>query len=116
MTASPADRSPASRTTVENAVRGLAQFDLDFLTVHGDPHVVRAAKEGAAGKEGGCQLRPAERGDGPALQQGLDGYTGVEDSSVSSLDWDSPPQHTLNAGLSPSMTLSRDAGDSADPA
>lgn len=35
--------------TVENAVRGLAQFDLDFLTVHGDPHVVRAAKEGAAG-------------------------------------------------------------------
>ena len=37
--------------TVENAVRGLAQFDLDFLTVHGDPYVVRAAKEGAAGKE-----------------------------------------------------------------
>ena len=37
--------------TVENAVRGLAQFDLDFLTVHGDPHVVGAAKEGSAGKE-----------------------------------------------------------------
>ena len=37
--------------TVEKAVRGLAQFDLDFLTVHGDPHVVRAAKEGAAGKD-----------------------------------------------------------------
>jgi orotidine-5'-phosphate decarboxylase len=35
--------------TVENAVRGIAQFNLDFLTVHGDPHVVRAAKEGAAG-------------------------------------------------------------------
>jgi len=35
--------------TVETAVRGLAQFDLDFLTVHGDPHVIRAAKEGAAG-------------------------------------------------------------------
>lgn len=34
--------------TVETAVRGLAQFDLDFLTVHGDPHVVKAAKEGAA--------------------------------------------------------------------
>jgi orotidine-5'-phosphate decarboxylase len=33
--------------TVEAAVRGLARFDLDFLTVHGDPHVVRAAKEGA---------------------------------------------------------------------
>ena len=37
--------------TVEAAVRGLARFDLDFLTVHGDPHVVRAAKEGAAGKD-----------------------------------------------------------------
>ncbi len=37
--------------TVEKAVRGLAQFDLDFLTVHGDPHVVRAAKEGAAGTD-----------------------------------------------------------------
>ncbi|MEV8467871.1 orotidine-5'-phosphate decarboxylase [Fluviibacterium sp. DFM31] len=35
--------------TVEHAVRGLAQFDLDFLTVHGDPHVVHAAREGAAG-------------------------------------------------------------------
>ena len=37
--------------TIENAVRGLAQFDLDFLTVHGDPHVVRAAKQGAAGSQ-----------------------------------------------------------------
>ena len=37
--------------TVEAAVRGLAQFDLDFLTVHGDPHVVRAAKEGSGGKD-----------------------------------------------------------------
>ena len=32
--------------TVENAVAGLAQFDLDFLTVHGDPNVVRAAVAG----------------------------------------------------------------------
>lgn len=37
--------------TIESAVRGLAQFDLDFLTVHGDPHVVRAACEGAAGRD-----------------------------------------------------------------
>ncbi|AZV79767.1 orotidine-5'-phosphate decarboxylase [Parasedimentitalea marina] len=37
--------------TVENAVRGLAQFDLDFLTVHGDPYVVSAAKQGAAGSD-----------------------------------------------------------------
>jgi orotidine-5'-phosphate decarboxylase len=35
--------------TVEAAVRGLCRFDIDFLTVHGDPHVVRAAKEGASG-------------------------------------------------------------------
>ena len=32
--------------TVENAVTGLSQFDLDFLTVHGDPNVVRAAVVG----------------------------------------------------------------------
>jgi orotidine-5'-phosphate decarboxylase len=33
--------------TVEAAVRGIAQYEIDFLTVHGDPHVVRAAREGA---------------------------------------------------------------------
>lgn len=37
--------------TVTAAVRGIAQFDLDFLTVHGDPHVVAAAREGAAGSD-----------------------------------------------------------------
>ncbi|ATI40821.1 orotidine-5'-phosphate decarboxylase [Pacificitalea manganoxidans] len=37
--------------TVEAAVRGLSRFDLDFLTVHGDPHVVRAAAEGKRGSE-----------------------------------------------------------------
>lgn len=37
--------------TVEKAVRGVSQYDIDFLTVHGDPHVVRAAKQGAAGKD-----------------------------------------------------------------
>lgn len=37
--------------TVEAAVRGIAQFDLDFLTVQGDPQVVAAAKAGAAGKD-----------------------------------------------------------------
>ncbi len=35
--------------TIEAAVRGLAGFDLDFLTVHGDPQVVRAAVEGRGG-------------------------------------------------------------------
>ncbi|MEM8538185.1 MAG: orotidine-5'-phosphate decarboxylase [Pseudomonadota bacterium] len=37
--------------TVTAAVRGVAQFDLDFLTVHGDPHVVRAARDGAGGSD-----------------------------------------------------------------
>jgi len=32
--------------TVEKAVAGLAQFGFDFLTVHGDPQVVRAAVTG----------------------------------------------------------------------
>ena len=35
--------------TIEAAVRGLAAYDLDFLTVHGDPQVVRAAAEGKGG-------------------------------------------------------------------
>lgn len=35
--------------TIEFAVRGIASYDLDFLTVHGDPQVVRAAQEGKAG-------------------------------------------------------------------
>ena len=53
--------------TVEAAVRGLVQFDLDFLTVHGDPHVVRAAKEGAANSDtkilGVTILTSLDRGD-----------------------------------------------------
>lgn len=32
--------------TIRAAVAGLAQYELDFLTVHGDPHVVRAAVAG----------------------------------------------------------------------
>ena len=35
-------------STVERAVSGIAQYDLDFLTVHGDPHVVRAAIAGCS--------------------------------------------------------------------
>lgn len=58
--------------TVENAVKGIAQFDLDFLTVHGDPHVVRAAKQGASGKDlqilAVTILTSLERGD---LDDGL---------------------------------------------
>ena len=36
--------------TIEAAVRGIAHYDLDFLTVHGDPQVVRAAAEGRKGR------------------------------------------------------------------
>ena len=39
--------------TVEAAVRGLARFDLDFLTVHGDPQVVRAAGRGRRARRRG---------------------------------------------------------------
>lgn len=35
--------------TITAAVQGLARFGLDFLTVHGDPYVVRAARDGARG-------------------------------------------------------------------
>lgn len=82
--------------TVENAVHGLAQFDLDFLTVHGDPYVVEAAKEGAAGSDmkilavtiltsldrgdlDGALIKPGEITDlvqeraGRALESGADG-------------------------------------------
>ena len=37
--------------TIEAAVRGLKDFGLDFLTVHGDPHVVRAAVAGRGGSD-----------------------------------------------------------------
>jgi len=82
--------------TVEAAVRGLARYDLDLLTVHGDPHVVRAAKAGAAGSSlkilavtiltsldrddlDDCMLKPGDVHDivqeraGRALAAGADG-------------------------------------------
>ena len=37
--------------TIEAAVAGISQFDLDLLTVHGDPHVVRAAIKGRGEKD-----------------------------------------------------------------
>lgn len=37
--------------TIENAVKGIAGLGLDFLTVHGDPQVVRAAAEGKSGSD-----------------------------------------------------------------
>ena len=38
-------------STIEAAVKQLSKFDLDFLTVHGDPHVVKAAVNGASGSQ-----------------------------------------------------------------
>ncbi|MBK7200223.1 DNRLRE domain-containing protein [Candidatus Amarolinea dominans] len=46
-----------------------------------------------------------------AFQQGLAGYSGVRDTWVSSLDWDTPPQHTVNYGQNDGLTLSRNDGD-----
>ncbi|MCY4153000.1 MAG: orotidine-5'-phosphate decarboxylase [Aestuariivita sp.] len=37
--------------TIENAVRQLSNLEFDFLTVHGDPHVVEAAVRGASGSK-----------------------------------------------------------------
>lgn len=82
--------------TVEKAVHGTAQFDIDFLTVHGDPYVVEAAKQGAAGSSmkilavtiltsldradlDGALIKPGEIKDlvqeraGNALRAGADG-------------------------------------------
>jgi len=53
--------------TVETAVRGLARLGLDFLTVHGDPAVVRAACAGVQGTAtrvlAVTVLTSADRGD-----------------------------------------------------
>ena len=37
--------------TIERAVKGLTQYDIDFLTVNGDPQVVRAAIDGKGVKD-----------------------------------------------------------------
>lgn len=45
------------------------------------------------------------------LRQGQAGFTGVTDTFISRLDWDTPPQHTMSYGLSDSLMLSRDGGE-----
>ena len=45
------------------------------------------------------------------LQQGLNGYSGVEDAWVSSNDWDNPPQYSENYGQNEILSLERDGGD-----
>ena len=46
-----------------------------------------------------------------AFQQGLAGYGGVGDTFVGRLDWDTPPQHTVNYGRHVHLVLSRDGGE-----
>jgi hypothetical protein len=45
------------------------------------------------------------------FQQGVNVYTGVADTWVSSEDWDTPPQYSLNYGQNDTLQLSRDGGD-----
>lgn len=45
------------------------------------------------------------------FQEGADGYTGLADTWISANDWADPPQHTVNYGLNPTLTLSRDGDD-----
>ncbi len=45
------------------------------------------------------------------FQQGLDGYSGVEDAWVSSNDWANPPQYSVNYGQNEVLRLERDGGD-----
>jgi len=45
------------------------------------------------------------------FQQGADGYAGLRDTWVSASDWAAPPQHTVNYGINPALTLSRDGDD-----
>jgi len=53
--------------TITAAVRGVAQYDLDLLTVHGDPSVVAAAAEGRGSRPTRIMavtfLTSADRGD-----------------------------------------------------
>ncbi|WP_424932693.1 orotidine-5'-phosphate decarboxylase [Amaricoccus macauensis] len=71
--------------TVEAAVRGLAQFGLDFLTVHGDPHVVRAAVKG--------------RGDGPTKILAV--------TILTSLDRDDLDDALIRGGAIPDLVVER---------
>jgi hypothetical protein len=45
------------------------------------------------------------------LQQGLNGYTGVRDTWISTAGWDTPPQYTVNYGQNEGLVLSRDGGE-----
>ncbi len=58
---------------------------------------------------GSMQVTAAPAGEQTAIfQQGLDGYTGVKDAWVSSQDWGSPPQYSVNYGQNEALHLERD--------
>ncbi len=71
--------------TVEKAVAGLARFGLDFLTVHGDPQVVRAAVAG--------------RGDAPTRILGV--------TILTSLDRGDLDQMLIQPGAIEELTVER---------
>lgn len=126
--------------TVEAAVRGLAQFDLDFLTVHGDPHVVRAAREGAAGSSlqilavtvltsldrddlDDCMLKPGDVHDivqeraGRAFDAGADGVIASphEASAIRALP-ESADRLIVTPGVRPAGATTGDQKRIATPA
>jgi len=45
------------------------------------------------------------------FQYGQNGYIGTSDTYVSTHNWDTPPQHTVNYGQNQYVVLSRNAGD-----
>jgi len=45
------------------------------------------------------------------FRYGLNGYTGVRDTFISTLDWGDPPQDTVNYGQNEAIVLSRDGGE-----
>ncbi len=41
------------------------------------------------------------------LRQGMNGYAGVRDTWISSAEWDTPPQRTVNYGQNETLVLGR---------
>ena len=47
------------------------------------------------------------------LQQGLNGYTGVRDTWISTASWATPPQRTVNYGQNATIVVTRNDGDNS---
>lgn len=74
--------------------------------------VILVVALGVLGAPAFAQERPAQpQGAQTAIfQQGADGYSGVRDTYVSRLTWDSPPQVTRNYGQNSALVVDRDGG------